>query len=122
MKKTLAFLIALMLGLGATVGALAEITYPISDEKIELTVWGVNTLSDYVVDLNETPFYQALEEATGVHVNFIHPNSSNLQEQFNLLMFADKLPDIIYGGNLYTGGPFQGVADNVFVNLADYLP
>ena len=122
MKKTLAFLLVLILGLSAAGGVLAEIAYPISNEKIELTVWATNSLPDYVADMNETPFYQALEEATGVHVNFIHPSSTNLQEQFNLLQFADKLPDVIYGGNLYTGGVFQGVADGVFVDLADYLP
>ena len=122
MKKTLAFLLTLMLALGVAAGALAEITYPLSDEKIELTVWLANPLSDYVADMNETPFYQAMEKATGVHVNFIHPTSTNIQEQFNLLMFAEKLPDIICGGNLYTGGAFQGVEDGVFVNLAEYMP
>ena len=122
MKKSLAVLLTLILALSALSGALAEITYPLSEEKIELTVWAVNTLPDYVADLNETPFYQALEEATGVHINFIHPTSTNLQEQFNLLMFADQLPDIIYGGNLYTGGAFQGVEDGVFIDLAKVLP
>jgi len=121
MKKTLACLLSLLLVLSAF-SALAEVTYPISDKKIELTVWQVNPLSDYVADLNETPFYQALEEATGVHINFIHPSSTNVQEQFNTLLFADKLPDIICGGNLYNGGALQGVQDNVFIDLAKKLP
>ena len=118
MKKILSLVLALLLLLGAF-SAVAEVAYP--REKDELTVWMENPLPDYVANANDLPFYQALEEATGVHINFIHPTSSNVKEQFNLLMFDNQLPDIICGGNLYEGGVFQGIKEGVFLDLAPYL-
>ncbi len=53
----------------------AESLYPIDTDgkQITLTVFRSmdSNLIDYIGDWNETPFYQAIEKATGIHVEFI---------------------------------------------------
>lgn len=125
MRKLLALILALTLCCAALPAALAEDAYPIvkeGEEPITLTVFSVNRVSDHVTDYNQTVFFQHLEEATGIHIEWIHPASSGLQEAMNLLFLGDKLPDIIMCGNLYNGGEYQGVADGYFVDLSEYLP
>ena len=123
MKKLLALLLALTMALSVT-AALAEVTYPIDTkgEDVTLTVFCVNKVSNYAANYNDVPFFQKLEEQTGIHIEFIHPAASGLQETMNLLFLGDDLPDIILCGNLYNGGEFQGVADGYFLDLAPYLP
>lgn len=125
MKKLLSLVLALAMCCMALSPAFAQEAYPIvkdGDEPITLTVFSVNRVADHATDYNETAFFQRLEEATGIHIEWIHPASSGLQEAVNLLFLGDKLPDIIMCGNLYNGGEFQGVTDGYFVNLAEYLP
>lgn len=125
MKKKLSVFLMLMLAVMlAAMPALAGVEYPIAtaDKPITLTLFCVNKLSDWVKDYNETMIYQEFEKATGIHIEFIHPTNAGIQEQFNLMLVSEKMPDIIYGGDhLYTGGAFQGVEDGYFVNLRPYL-
>lgn len=121
-RKLITLALALMLVLSSS--ALA-VEYPICDEndKVTLTVYVANQISGIVENYNLTPFWQKVEEMTGVHIEWQHPVASNLSQQMNLLFLgSERLPDIIMCGNLYTGGDLQGVEDGWFVNLAEYLP
>lgn len=122
-RKLTAFLLALLM-LTVSLGAMADSLYPIDTkgEKVTLQVFCLNSISNYVTDYNETPFFQELEKATGIHIDFIHPAQSGMQEQMNLLFLGKELPDIILCGNYYDGGVFQGVSDGYFVDLSKYLP
>ena len=101
---------------------LAQASYPI-ETPATLTVFRnmEADLVDYVNDYNETPFYQAVEKATGVKVEFISPTSANAAEALNLMVVSGKLPDIVIGAGRYSNGMYQGVIDGVYADLAPYL-
>ena len=122
-RKLMAGLLTLALVFSAGI-SLAEVSYPINTngEAVTMTVLCANAIYNYVKDYNETPFFQELEKATGIHIEFIHPATSGMEEQTRLLFLGGDLPDIIMCGNYYDGGVFQGVADGYFVDLAKYMP
>lgn len=123
-KKALVLSLALALLLGLCAGT-AQAAYPIdtNGKPATLTVFRnmEPDLSDYISDWNEAPFYQAIEEATGIHIEFISPTQANAAEALNLMVVSGKLPDIVIGANRYANGMYQGVIDGVFADLAPYL-
>ncbi|MCK9478299.1 MAG: extracellular solute-binding protein [Firmicutes bacterium] len=52
-------------------------------------------LSSQGLDNNGIIGLQLLEERTGTHVEWEHPNSNALEEKFNLMVASGKLPDLI---------------------------
>ena len=72
---------------------------------------------------SEMLFYQEMEKATGVHIDFIHPLPGSAgNEAFVTMLAADVLPDMIeIDWNRYTGGPQAALDDGVLVTLNDYL-
>lgn len=123
MKRKLTALLLALVTLCMCTGVMAEAAYPIATDKpVTLTVYCANSISDYVTEYNETPFFQEMEKATGIHIEFQHPATSGMQEAMNLLFLGKDLPDIILCGNYYDGGVFQGMEDGWFVDLTDYLP
>ena len=95
MKRKLTALLLAVLTLCLCTGAMAA-GYPIDTQgkDVSLTVYCANAISNYVTDYNETPFLQEMEKATGIHINFIHPATSGMQEAMNLLFLGKELPDI----------------------------
>lgn len=129
MKRTLILfltlaLMASLLPLGSLAEAPAGAPYVnTTGEPATLTVFQYmdSNLQDYISDWNETPFYQKLEELTGVHIEFVQPTSSAATETLNMLMISGEMPDIIVSSNFYTGGPYQGYVDGYFIDLAPYM-
>ena len=71
---------------------------------------------------NEIAAYKALEEKTGVHIEFSHPPIGTETEQFKLLFVANDMPDFIeYGWSNYTGGPQQAIDDGMILDISEYL-
>lgn len=77
------------------------------------------TISNY----SEMLFYQEMEKATGVHMEFIHPiEGSTGNEAFIAMLNSGTRPDIIeYNWTNYTGGPRQAIDDEVIIALNDYI-
>lgn len=127
MKRTLALVLALTLCLTAFVfPAVAEdaaVSTKITDEPATLTVFMPieANLQDYISDWNETPYFQRLEELTGVHIDFVQPAWSAAKETLNMLMISGELPDIIMCSNYYPSGSYQAVLDGYYVDIAPYL-
>ncbi|MDO5424579.1 MAG: extracellular solute-binding protein [Eubacteriales bacterium] len=132
---TIALTAALMAGtlpgsaaLAAEEGGFTEVSLPLTEEKETLTVWvknDVTLMNACGGDLNNTPFFQELEERTNVHIEWIVPASGTEQEQFNLLMSSGKLPDIMYtypNQVYYPDGLDAAVEDGYFLDLTDLLP
>lgn len=98
--------------------------YPM--EGVSLTYWMElnNNISQKVSNQAETPFYKALNKATGVEVTYQHPAAGQTAEQFNLMVTSGEMPDIIEYDILkrYPGGPEKAIADGVIVDLTDLLP
>lgn len=99
-----------------------EFSYPI-DTKETLTWWGDlnSNVSKKATSLNETPLAAALQEATGVEVEYIHPPSGQAKDQLGILIGSGELPDIIqYSWMNYTGG-VNAVLGDVIVDLTEAI-
>ena len=71
---------------------------------------------------NEIAAYQALEEETGVHIDFSHPPIGSEAEQFKLLFVSNDMPDFIeYYWGSYTGGPQKAIDDGMIIDISEYL-
>lgn len=88
----------------------------------ELTYWVQNNRPDTLKDYNDIAAYKKLEEITGVHVIWEHPASGEVEQQFNLMMTSDKLPDVIERTwTSVPGGPEKYIKDKKIVALNDYI-
>ncbi|MDE6994977.1 MAG: extracellular solute-binding protein, partial [Lachnospiraceae bacterium] len=100
---------------------------PISTTGEELRVFYAYNGS-VVEDLNTIESVKKMEEATGVHINWIPIPLSELQEKFNTLVTSGEYPDIVMLSFFptYPGGWAKGVEDGVIMNMEqlvqDYMP
>lgn len=101
-------------------------TYPIVEEKIELTLWypmagSMGELSDFNKDAEFWPWY---EEKTNIHINFQIPAAGTETDAFQLLFASDAMPDLVYsqpGSYSYRGGEDKAIEDGYFIDMAEYL-
>ena len=86
----------------------------------ELTYWmpmNANVLSQ-ARNMGETGFGKALQEQTGVQIQFIHPPLGREMEQLNILLGTKELPDVIETGwTAYAGGPEQAIKEGILLPL-----
>jgi putative aldouronate transport system substrate-binding protein len=97
---------------------------PLSDGSETFEVWmGISPAAmNYITTLAENRTYQEIMDRTGVNLSFIHFHPDTQTEQFNLICASGDYPDVMNGvANNYTGGADQGIEDDVFINLLDYL-
>jgi len=72
--------------------------------------------------MGEVTMYKELEKRTGIHIDFIHPTSGQEDEQFNLMVAANELPDFIeYNWSNYPGGVEKAINDNIIIKLNDLM-
>ncbi len=94
----------------------------------KLKFWMALTAATSTISANQgdTPLAKELEKKTGIEVEYIHPSNAALQEQFNIMMASDDMPDIIqYNWTTYPGGIGKAVKDGIIVDLnkkKDQLP
>ncbi|MCZ8517731.1 extracellular solute-binding protein [Paenibacillus filicis] len=70
----------------------------------------------------EVEAYKELEKRTGVHVEFQHPPSGQVTDNFNLMLASGQLPDVIYyDWTSVQGGPQKAIQDGKIVKLNDYI-
>jgi putative aldouronate transport system substrate-binding protein len=109
---------------GGSIGYPAgPVTYPLKAD-ITLTYWVPlsGNISPNYPNYGETPFGKGLAEKTGIKIEWIHPPSGSVTEQFNLMIAGGDLPDIIERNWLnFPGGPEKAIADGVIVRLNDLL-
>ena len=97
---------------------------PLSDGSETFQVWmGISPAAmNYISSLAENETYKEIMNRTGVNLEFIHFHPSTETEEFNLVMASGDYPDVMNGvANSYTGGADQGIEDEVFLDLNDYL-
>ena len=70
----------------------------------------------------DSPFPTAVEEETGVHVEYIMIDRNSRGDNFSVLLAADELPDICSQVTWFYPGVFKDaiLSDHFFVNLYDY--
>lgn len=125
MRKKIALLLAIaclatsMSGCGdkkSTGGELNEQGMPTSLEVF--APLGGSAVKGGATDNNDITSFQLMEELTGCHVEWVHPASDGLDEQFNLLMASGKYPDVIvYGWQSVQGGAKSYADDDVIIPL-----
>ena len=107
-------------------GAADQQTYPISDEKITLTMWYpmAGSMGERA-DFNDSEFWQWYEEKTNIHIKFIVPASGTEKDSFNLLFASGDMPDLVYSHparyGTYRGGEDAAIEDGYFVNMVVFV-
>lgn len=93
-------------------------------EPITLKVW-IKVEGEQLKHYNnlaEAPVAQELMKRTGVKLEFIHPPVGQEPEQFNIMVAANDLPDVVMGYfDGYKGGFTQAVADGLLIDPAPML-
>ena len=121
-KKLVSFLLCLALLLSAASFALAEESHgDLWIGNYTLTCWidFDSIVAQYFNDYNDTPFFQWLEEQTGVHVEFQYYNSEQYEQQMNLMLATHQITDIMYYPES-PNGPEAAVEDGLFADLNQY--
>lgn len=123
MRKTLTGLLALalfigLLGTGAAVASEAA-------EPITITYW-MPLAADKVAPIFTTnadmDLWKEMEARTGVHVEWLHPPVGQENENRNLMLASDQLPDVIqwdFAG--YPGGALKAIDDGIILKLNDLI-
>lgn len=104
-------------------GAAGTVSYPL-DTDVTVTYWAElnGNVSANFTSMADTPFGKALQEQTGVTIEFQHPAVGQVSEQFNLLLGKDTLPDVIeYNWLGYPGGPEKAIKEGVIIELNDVI-
>jgi len=100
-------------------------SYPLFDDTYDFEMfWRMrrNVLSDLA-------WWQSFESNLGVSVTWISPADTAAAEQYNLLIASGDYPDLIFENSCsatqgmcpYNGGYDKAIADEVYVDLTDYL-
>lgn len=114
---------------GSKVGDGAEVkladggVYPVECEDT-LTVWMDldPRLDGMYSDFGETPLAKELEKRTGIKVKYLHPQMNQTQEQFNVMLASNDLPDIvIYNWPSYGGGADSAIREEYIYSLNDII-
>lgn len=116
MKKLVALVLALLM-LAAS-SALAEVTLPLTEEPVKMTMMiGLDTSRGYSPEDNAV--FQYLEEITNIDWDYIVVDRSAWQEKLSLMWASDDLPDMIYNG--VSGEELLTYTGNIIMDLKPYL-
>lgn len=102
----------------------AVIEYPLTEDDLTISIsfdmpGGVGTRFS---DFNEHSVFQAVEERTGVHLEFVAAGGMGDAESLTLWAAAGTLPDLIPNAAAnYPGGGEVAVADDILLDVFPYL-
>ncbi|MBO4297638.1 MAG: extracellular solute-binding protein [Clostridia bacterium] len=120
MKKLLCTLLALLLVAGACCTALADVTFPLSDEVITLTAFA--TAGPYTKgDFNDLAMWKVMEELTHIKFEFDAAPSGQGGERLGLLFAANTLPDVIFKTGISNNDVVRYAADGQLQPIGDLL-
>ncbi len=100
-----------------------EFSYPIA-EGGKLSYWcGINSnWGANFATLGDTEFAKALQEQTGVTIEFMHPASGQDTTEFNLMVTEGNFPDLLQRNFVsYSGGPEKAIDDGIIIPLNDII-
>lgn len=99
-------------------------SYPlISEEGMTLTAFQSTNpnLADLISNYGELPWWEEVAARTGINFEWSMASFASVEEQFNLLIAANDMPNLCLTANYYTDGITSAVDNEIFVNLADYM-
>lgn len=120
-KKMLSLVLALVMVLGFASLSGAEGVYPL-DTDVALKVWFADIVySDTYTSQGEAPMFKAIQEKTGVNVEWIEPAAgADKKTAFNLMMASASLPDIIWAEGIVSNA-LTYLDDGVIIDLTDWV-
>lgn len=70
----------------------------------------------------EIAFFKEFEKRTGINIEWRHPPSGQANEQFNLMLASQDLPDLIqWNWRTVPGGPGKAIQDGSIIKLNDLV-
>ncbi len=102
----------------------ADFSYPMgAGDQLQYWCELTTTVSANYANLGESPFGKGWMERTGVDIQFMHPPTGQLKEQFSLILADGNLPDLMeYNWVVdYPGGPEKAIKDGVILPLNDVI-
>lgn len=123
MKKTLALILAVaLLATMFVMPAVAENDKPYAGTKLTWWLELNSNLTNVTDNLAKTKWYEAVYDATGIEIEFMHPAAGNAAAEFGTLTASAELPDIIeFNWTSYPGGASAAVADEIVISLNDAM-
>ncbi len=106
---------------------------PLFDEEVEFSIYWVKLGAmggAEQPDKKDVLFWQRVQEATGVTLQFDQVGEATCSEQYNLRIASGDMSDLIYESNcgqmgstsVYNGGYDKAIEDEVYVDLTDLIP
>lgn len=99
------------------------ISLPLVNDVVNYEIWAMNQCTSYgVQDFNDQEAFQALEERTNVHIDWILPPQSDYQTSFQLLLAGQELPDsfMLYY-TMLPGGLDAAIEDENITDITDLV-
>lgn len=94
--------------------------YPIGEYELEFWLPMFAEMMAHFSDWNETEVRQEAEKRTGIHINWITPNSNNSTEIFQVMIAGGDYPDLISYSD-YIGGGDGAIDDGVYLRLNELI-
>lgn len=98
-----------------------ETGYPIVNESITLKILCTVADSSSLVDSDEMPVLQDLEEKTGIHTEWEFVKKSDWQTRLNLIFASEEYPDIILCSSGTMDEEAYGVDQGILLPLDDLI-
>jgi putative aldouronate transport system substrate-binding protein len=112
-------------GAASSEGAPEPLTLPITKEPVTLTVFAglADRAAVSIKSYGEMAAFQELERRTGIDLVFHDAAVGQSREQFNLMLAANDMDDLIYyeWPVYFAGGPQKALDDNVILELGDLI-
>lgn len=101
-----------------SIDAMTENVMPITTEDLTLTIWTKNGSQGYAAGYDDYKVVKALEEKTGINLEFIHPVGA-AKEQLNIMIASGDMPDIV--SYYFTESTLEQVEDGTYLDLTEYV-
>jgi len=110
-------------GVGSPVKLNGDKIYPVECEDT-LTFWfsGTAVWNQDFENFGETPLGKEIAKKTGIKIEYIHPSMGQGNEQFQILLASDDLPDIVNNKwYSFAGGPDEAINQEYIYELSDII-
>lgn len=97
--------------------------YPLDTDQTFTYFMSVNAnWTSYAQNYGETEFAKALEEKTGVKIEYVHPSADGESQMISLFASSGEMPDIVETNWMsFPGGAQAAVEDGLIISLNEYL-
>jgi len=91
-----------------------------SSDPVEISYWAATSPESADVDPESMEVYKLVEEKTNVDIQWIHIPKDKEQEQFELMVSTNKLPDVIFS-RWSNYGPDKAMESEIIVPIDDII-